>query len=255
MRHAIFKIGCNSSFSGKWRDRWDINKSNFPITMASNLIRRIASSAQTSKQGILSSERGNNPIQPATTYSLPDESTSVTPSHTDKGIYKVRDMSTNRLVHAIRRPDVTGLFNDPYDSEERITRLVNMGQSRHSSLIQSAVPAPNNLLYPLDSFLGALELSRVPCQKLEDSSNCYDFSQLFQQQSISSLVPECDEIDKSPANGQNTQCDPLFPVDLSKYHLLQLKENFLLQMPILLLSPNDIELTLKYVRSVRSNRH
>jgi hypothetical protein len=37
--------------------------------------------------------------------------------------------------------------------------------------------------------------------------------------------------------------------------LLQLKENFLLQMPILLLSPNDIELTLKYVRSVRSNRH
>lgn len=215
--------------------------------MASNLIRRIAASAQTStiKQG--SSERGN-PIQPK--YFLSDVSTSITPSslsHTDNGIYKVRDMSTNRLVYASRRPDLTGLFDDPYNSEDGITRLVNTGQSRYSTLIKTTVPAPYSffptVIFEKDSYLGAFEFSRVPCQKLDDPSDCYDFSQLFQQ-SIGSFIPGCE---KNP-NEQNNQCGPLFPADLSKL-LMQLKEHFLLQKPIMLLSPNDIKFTLQYIRS------
>lgn len=256
MYHIIFKVGYSSSSSSKLRDRWHTAVSSFPA-LATNLIRRIASSKQT--QGINLSER-DSPT--GSRYVISDESPYITPSLSPtadgRGTYKVRDMSTDWLAqHGSQVPDVTGLFNDPYDAGEDGTTALLADVHRHSSLIQTIVPAPPSLYLPAvmreisDSSLRELEFSRVPCQMLlEDPSDCDGYSLLFKQSIAgSSFLREC-EIDKSHNAAQKTtRCDPLlFPADFSEYRLLRLIENFLLQRPIVLLSPNNIEFTLRNIK-------
>ncbi|EFX89166.1 hypothetical protein DAPPUDRAFT_233568 [Daphnia pulex] len=249
--------GYSSSSSSKLRDRWH-TVSSFPA-LATNLIRRIASSKQT--QGINLSER-DSPTG-SRRYVISDESPtyitpSLSPTADGRGTYKVRDMSTDWLAqHGSQLPDVTGLFNDPYDTGEDGTTALLADVHRHSSLIKTIVPAPPSLYLPAvmrgmsDSYLRELEFLRVPCQMLEDPSDCDGYSLLFKQSIAGSFLREC-EIDKSH-NAQKTRCDPLlFPADFSEYRLLRLIENFLLQKPIMLLSPNNIEFTL---RNIRSNQH
>ncbi|XP_046437615.1 uncharacterized protein LOC124188795 isoform X1 [Daphnia pulex] len=250
-------VGYSSSSSSKLRDRWH-TVSSFPA-LATNLIRRIVFSKQT--QGINLSER-DSPT--GSRYVISDESPtyitpSLSPSTADggRGTYKVRDMSTDWLAqHGSQVPDVTGLFNDPYDAGEDGTTALLADVHRHSSLINTIVPAPPSLYLPAvmremsDSYLRELEFSRVPCQMLlEDPSDCDGYSLLFKQSIAgSSFLREC-EIDKSHNAAQKTRCDPLlFPADFSEYRLLRLIENFLLQKPIVLLSPNNIEFTLRNIK-------
>lgn len=68
--------------------------------------------------------------------------------------------------------------------------------SRHSSLISTAVAVPNinhvysrvpsvalyeTPIFEQDSYLEALQLSRLPCQLLKDPDDCFDSTQLFRQ--------------------------------------------------------------------------
>lgn len=217
MHHLIFKVGYSSSSSSKLRDRWH-TVSSFPA-LATNLIRRIASSKQT--QGINLSDR-DSPT--GSRYVISDESPYITPSLSPtadgRGTYKVRDMSTDWL-HGSQLPDVTGLFNDPYDAGEDGTTALLADVHRHSSLIKTIVPAPPSLYYlPAvmreisDSYLRALvEFSRVPCQMLEDPSDCDGYSLLLKQSIAGSFLREC-EIDKShhaQKTPEEEDIRPIFP--------------------------------------------
>lgn len=84
-----------------------------------------------------------------------------------------------------------------FDEREEPEVAENKAQSRHSSLIATRV-IPSGInhvyrksmptaslyrmpIYEQDSYLEALELSRLPCQTLEDPDDCYDSTQLLRQ--------------------------------------------------------------------------
>ncbi|KAI9564095.1 hypothetical protein GHT06_007833 [Daphnia sinensis] len=89
-----------------------------------------------------------------------------------------------------------------FDEWEEPEAAGNKAQSRHSSLIATRV-IPNGInhvyrksmhptaslyrmpIYEQDSYLEALELSRLPCQTLEDPDDCYDSTQLLRQRPAS----------------------------------------------------------------------
>ncbi|XP_057371343.1 uncharacterized protein LOC130692278 [Daphnia carinata] len=99
--------------------------------------------------------------------------------------------------HSGQLIDESGHVFDEWDEPEVVG---NKAQSRHSSLIATRV-IPNDInhvyrksmptaslyrmpIYEQDSYLEALELSRLPCQTLEDPDDCYDSTQLLRQRPV-----------------------------------------------------------------------
>jgi hypothetical protein len=80
--------------------------------------------------------------------------------------------------------------------EPDVSDAERAAHSRHSSLISTAVAVPNinhvysrvpsvalyeTPIFEQDSYLEALQLSRLPCQLLKDPDDCFDSTQLFRQ--------------------------------------------------------------------------
>ncbi|KAK4019318.1 hypothetical protein OUZ56_001343 [Daphnia magna] len=232
-----------STISAKWRQRWNV-KSSFPASIATQLIQRISSTQMPSKHPISSSQQ-HNPFN----YS----SRSKASLDVKDGM---PDVSINRLVDTSRyRSSTRNIFSDTHADKNEESEANLPGRpvhSRHSSHVLRAKPHP--WFPPLsadtledDSYLRALELSRLPCQRLEDPTDCYDFSQLFpsNQQLIVGLEYDTHSDGERLKHNSST---PASVLDFSLFHLLQFKEDLILQKPFVLFSPNNIEFAVQYIR-------
>ncbi|KAI9564038.1 hypothetical protein GHT06_007776 [Daphnia sinensis] len=231
------------TISAKWKERWNV-KSSFPASIAAQLIQRISSS-QTPLKHIKSSQQHN-----------PNQFKQLSGSRSQPSLDikdGMPDVSINRLVDTSRyRSSTRNIFRDTHANkkeESEANRPVRPVHSRHSSHVLRAKPHP--WFPPLsadaleeDSYLRALQLSRLPCQRLEDPTDCYDFSHLFP--SNQQLVVDL-EHDTDGERFKNNPSTPTSALDFSLFHLLQIKEHLRLQKPYLLFSPNDIEFTLQYM--------
>lgn len=233
------------TISAKRGRRWNARNS-LPSALVTQLIQRLQKPTKH-----IDSKQQNDPVSFNYLSGAHSRPNSVT-----KDTNGMPGVSINRLVDTSRYPDGTiNLYSDSSESKDYGANLPERPvHSRHSSQVLRAVAHPwypplSSETQEEDSYLSALELSRLPCQRLEDPTDCYDFSQLFpsNQQPIVSHPLEynahTDELLK------NNPSSPDGAIDFSLFHLLQIKEDFLLQKPFLLLSPNDIEFTVQYIRS------
>lgn len=118
----------------------------------------------------------------------------------------------------------------------------NIKKSKASLTPLLAVPSVEP---EIDSYLKALEESRIPCQTLEDPSDCDDFSQLFRpfwsynydtntlikNEGLSTVALSNDYLSSLKNIIQSSQIESAQPSADSS-------NDFLLQKPILFLSPN-----------------
>ncbi|XP_057371241.1 uncharacterized protein LOC130692181 [Daphnia carinata] len=228
------------TISAKWRERWNV-KSSFPASMATQLIQRISSTQKPSKR--ISSSQQHNPSQ------INFLSGSRSQPSLDIGMPGV---SINRLVDTSRYQSSTrNRLSDTHGNENTEPEAippVKPVHSRHSSHVLRAKPHPwfptltANALED-DSYVRALELSRLPCQKLEDPTDCYDFSRLFPSNQQLGLEYDAHSAGEGLKNSPTSSA-----LDFSLFHLLQIKEDVRLQSPYLFFSPNNIEFTVQYIR-------